>query len=165
MPRLWSSLADEAVLKTLCETLPLVARVLASRVESLLERTPALEKVDVFESQTIPDLSLSDYCAHIEDKRRLSMCKLKPVKNLTINASKDILIEPEGQLPVPLSIVIPCSIRDMKNQSECNQWISKVSSQGLGVWFSGFNQVVTTERDDQQLECVLVTFGSLGQTR
>lgn len=65
MPRLWSSLADEAVLRTLSETLPFVARELASRVESLLERTKALEKVDVFENQSTPDLSLFDYCTRL----------------------------------------------------------------------------------------------------
>lgn len=65
MPRLWSSLADEAVLKTLSETLPFVARELANRVESLLPRTKALEKVGVFENQSMPDLSLSDYCSRL----------------------------------------------------------------------------------------------------
>lgn len=110
----------------------------------------------VYRSQLVPHKTalkwmLEDYCTHIEEKRRLTLCKLKPVKNLTINASKDILIEPEGHLPVPLSIVIPCSIRDMKNQSECNQWISKVSSQGLGAWFSGYSPMM--ESDDQQLDC------------
>ena len=97
---------------------------------------------------------LDDYCAYIENRRRVPNCKLKPVKNMTVNASKDILIAPEGHIPVPLSTVVPCAIRDMKNPSECIHWISKVSSEGLGAWFTGYS-VTVSESNSHQMNCVL----------
>ena len=83
---------------------------------------------------------LQEYCGYIDKLKQTRDPKIKAVKNLIVNVSKDLLLVLDDFEPLQLGIVIPCLVRDMKKTQACERWIQQVSKFGFGLWCMGYQK-------------------------
>jgi hypothetical protein len=75
----------------------------------------------------ILSIMLHDYIQHIAELGKSGL-KVKAVKNLVINPTKDLEIMIPGCIPQLLGKLFPTSIREMQNTSSCLAWVDYITN-------------------------------------
>ena len=90
--------------------------------------------------QKVLPLMLQEYCEYIRQNSQI-----KPVKNLIVNVSKDLLVVLNDFEPIQLGTILPCTVRDMKITLLCERWIQQVNKLGFGLWCLGYQKPVKAQ--------------------
>ena len=91
-------------------------------------------KGELLPHQTVLKKMLQEYCTHVTTIKLTTNPQIKPVKNLILNVSKDLLFLLNDCEPLQLGTIFPCAVRSMNKTEVCERWIKQVGTLGYGLW-------------------------------